>query len=101
MTIEEIQAHSEARASISETLHNPWMLHAIAALEQSIGGEDVPDSADALASVRMLAREKGERRMLDKLKELILPLIPPAEEEYADFGTGLSPEEVKAALEAT
>lgn len=100
MTLDEIRSNQPMRESLRAAIKSSAFIDLLLALEGSIGGEEVPDNADALTSVRVLSRQQGERAMLQKIKEVVLPLLPESTEDVPDFGTNLPPEELEAAYSA-
>lgn len=98
MTLEEISQNPDARAELTRVLRSPWVLRLLVALEDGIDGDDVSDTDDPIASTRKLSRSAGERAMLRKLKNAILPFTPEVQDEPATYGTELTAEEAEVAI---
>lgn len=98
MTLEEIRENPEARAELASILRHPLVIQLLVALEDTIDGADVDDGADPIASTRKLSRAAGERAMLKRLRDSILPFAAIEPDEVGTYGSGLSPEQAEAAL---
>lgn len=99
MTIDEIRRNPELQADLVKMFGSPVWLHVCLALEQSIHGA-VPMNADAIVSVRQKAHEDGQREMLQKLLNLVVPEEAAMEEEIPTYGPKLTPQEIHEALES-
>lgn len=90
MTLKEACQDPEVKTALMSTILD---------LEQSIGVEEVADGAPEIASVRVLSRQQGERRMLEKLREACTPAIADdsGRDEIPTFGNDLTQEQAKAA----
>lgn len=98
MTEDSFRNSSEKTAHLSALLQDPVLQEAFAIAKAKGDSEDVPDDADALASVRLLAKQKGRAGVITDIFTMATPLEREERERIPTFGTGLSETEAAEAL---
>lgn len=84
------RSHSERVSKMRELLSDPTLAQAIVVLRDEMPQGDVHDSADALSSVRKLARQSGYILAIDTFLSLAEPLAPDIPEVEPSWGVDLS-----------
>lgn len=87
MTTYMFKESEEHRSGLAEALKSQSLHHALLALLDDIYFEQdsLPDEADAIASVRMLAFRQGAERIVKRLPALVYPNPPEPKEVAATF----------------
>lgn len=98
MTSDQLRSTPEFTNRMSQIFGDPYFAQALVTLKEEGEQEDAEPGDDALASVRILAKQKGRASVFSDLLLLGVPLATESRPLMPDFGTGISQEEIAEAV---